>query len=163
MTENNPSKRPEVIAKIIKANTGRKVSEKTKLRMSKSQSIAQLGKKLSNETKEKLSLARKNQKCPRTGKKHSDISKEKISENRKGKLVGLKHFKVSVNIMFDKFNRVVYVINESLTSFDKKVEEPILKIHKQKSRYKTRFRKYQKYEGSFILNISKIKYSLSNN
>jgi len=161
MTENNPARRPEVIAKIIKANTGRKASEETKLRMSKAQSIAQLGKKLSDETKNKLSKIGKGN--SNASGKRTEESKKNISKGRKGKMMGMLHFKVKTHILFDKFGRVKYVINESLTSFNKKVEEPILKIHKQRSRYKTRFRKYQKYEGSFILNLSRIKYSLSNN
>jgi len=159
MIENNPSKRPEVIAKIIKANTGRKASKETKLKMSKAKKGKTTGYKHTEETKEKLREYRKNQKCPRLGVKTSEKTKEKISKARKGKTTGLEHFKVSSHILFNKFGVIKYVINESLTSFNKKVDEPILKI-KKCGIYKTRFRKYKQYEGCFLFSLKNIKFKI---
>jgi len=157
MTENNPAKRPEVIAKIIKANTGRKASDETKLKMSLNNGYSMLGKHHTEETKSKLRKKRLEQDCPRKGKIHSEESKALISKNRAGKMVGLKHFKVNPFILFDKFGRVKYVINESLTSFNKKVDEPILKMNKQKI-YKTRLRKFKRYEGDYLFSLKNLKF-----
>lgn len=159
MTENNPSKRPEVVAKIKKANTGKKASKETRAKMSKARKGKPTGYKHTEETKEKLRESRKNQKCPRLGIKTSEETKLKISKAQKGKMTGLRHFKVNSYILFNKFGVVKYVINESLTSFNKKVDEPILKIKKQE-RYKTRFRKYKQYEGCFLFSLKNIKFKI---
>lgn len=70
--ETNPSKLPEVRAKISEAK--KNMSEETRAKMSK----ALKGKKYSEETRHKMSEARK-------GKKLSEETKSKMSEVRKGK------------------------------------------------------------------------------
>jgi len=49
-------------------------------------------------------------------------------------------------------------MNKSLTLFNKKVDEPILKMRKQKV-YKTRLRKFKKYEGNTLFSLHNIKFT----
>jgi len=66
---NKGTNSPETIEKVRKALTGKKLSEEHKLKLS----LAKRGKILSAETKEKMSLASK-------GKKKSEETKKRISE-----------------------------------------------------------------------------------
>lgn len=69
-------------------NYGKKHSEKTKKKISKTMK----GRKLLEETKKKISEARKGRKSPMCGKKHTKETKEKMSEVKIG----------SKNPMYDK-------------------------------------------------------------
>lgn len=85
MGEDNPNWKgksftPESIEKIRQFNLGRKASEETKAKMSKSQK----GKKMPEEAKEKIRLSH-------IGMKASEETKAKISKNRTGKLMGSNH------------------------------------------------------------------------
>lgn len=77
--------------RIIEANKGRKLSEETKNKISESRKGEKhwaYGKTFSEETRLKMSNSRKGEKHYRYGKKLDDNVKDKISKSRKGKLTG---------------------------------------------------------------------------
>jgi len=162
MSEDNPMSRKSVKEKMIKSKTGKKLSLQTIERMRLAHSQRTNHYKHTDETKEKLRIARKKQKDPRKGTKHREESKELIRQSMIGRFKGEKHHKYKLSLLYDKFGRLIYIINESLTSFNKKVEEPILKINEQKTPYTTRFRKYKKYEGYFIIKPLDLRFSKGN-
>ena len=86
--EDNPSKRPEVRQKISEWHTGRKLSQETKSRISKSKKgkpNGWLGRTHSEETKSKQSVANK-ENPPWRGKHHSEETKKKMSLSSKGQI-----------------------------------------------------------------------------
>ena len=94
----NPSKIPEVKEKIRKSSIGRKLSEETKKKISlanKGQKNHMFGKHMSKQNKEMISKMAKNrlkkpENNPMFGKKHSDETKQLIREKNKG-LFGIKN------------------------------------------------------------------------
>ena len=89
--ENNPTKNPEVRAKISEALKGKEVSEETKRKISEGNK----GKKMSEEARKKISKAHKGKKKSKehrkkiseahSGKKLSEETRKKMSEAKKGK------------------------------------------------------------------------------
>lgn len=85
---------PETIEKIRAAHLGRKLSEETKRKLSEAVSGEKhpfFGKHRSEETKRKMSEARKGEKNHMYGKHLSDETKRKLSEANKGKRLSEEH------------------------------------------------------------------------
>ena len=98
--DENPSKRPEVRKKISEANKGRKVSEETKEKLSKYRGenhhgFGKLawnsGVKYSEKLKNKLSELQRGENNNFYGKKHSEKTKEKLRLINTGKILSEEH------------------------------------------------------------------------
>lgn len=156
MTKNNPMFNEETRKKASVSNTGKKVSSETKIKMSKNSYMkTDEGKKQKSEQMKKnnpmhYEIHRLAVSKAKTGVPRSEETKRILSIAKMGINTGKEHFRTKTILIYDEFNRLKYFCEEGFTNFCKRNGLPskgFNEAYKNNKKFNTRNNKYKEYIG----------------